>query len=175
MNIVLFGDSFLERFGKNLINQLESVVSNSTTYNCAAGGWNSIDLCERANYIAKLDPDYIILSFGANDVAPWKSVVTLEKFKTNTESILQVFSASKIIMLLCPDVHVRQLSQTQQYNERLKTYYQSVQAIFEKYEVKCIDTNNILKGTGDYHESDGVHFNQLAYDKVITRISELIN
>jgi lysophospholipase L1-like esterase len=66
-NIVLFGDSFLGRWGKKYIDKLEALVSGSIVYNCAAGGLDTADGLVRACYIAGLKPDYAVLSFGAND------------------------------------------------------------------------------------------------------------
>ncbi len=175
MNIVLYGDSFLGRFGKNQIEQLESRLTNATIYNCSAGGWNSTDLNRRVEYIAKLKAEYVILSFGGNDVAPWKNVVPLESFIDNVKSILSAFNESKILMILCPNVELEDSNQTQEYNDGLASYYGSINSMFEEAGVKIIDTNSLFYGLDNFHESDGVHFNELAYDRIIEKISTLID
>ena len=172
MNMMLYGDSFLGRFGNDLIHRLESGLDNVTVYNCAAGGWNSSDLANRAEYMARLNPEYVVLSFGGNDVAPWRSTVPLNTFKDNVQKILSSFSASKIIMLKCPDVTVREKDQTIEYNDGLKTYYSNVERMFESAGVQVIDTNSLFHEL-EYHESDGIHLNKLGYDKIIQKISEL--
>jgi lysophospholipase L1-like esterase len=175
MNIVLFGDSFLGRFGKNLIDQLEVTIPDSTVYNCAAGGLNSNDLSKRADYIASLEPDYVIFSFGGNDVAPWKETVSLADFRENTKSIFEAFSNSTIIMLLCPRVQLESSDQTQQYNNGLSIYNKTLIELCDKPSSLYIDIDKLLEGIDDYHEDDGIHFNQQTYDKVILKIGELIH
>jgi len=175
MNIVLFGDSFLGRFGKNLIDQLESTIPKSIVYNCAAGGWNSTDLKNRAQLIAKLNPDYVVLSYGGNDVAPWKKVVAQNEFQANTELILKAFSNSKIIILLCPNVNLESTEHTLEYNNALRSYYRGIEESLNNFDAHCIDTNLILADMGDCHEDDGVHINGQAYDRIILKLGELIN
>lgn len=174
MNMVLYGDSFLGRFGKDLIDQLEHELDNFTVYNCAAGGWNTSDLVNRAQYISRLRPEYVVLSFGANDVAPWKNVITLDVFADNVEKILSSFSGTKIIMLKCPDVDLHDKEQMNEFNSSLKTYYHSVENMFESVGVRVIETNILFEGLDEYHEDDGVHVNKLGYDKIIQKMSELV-
>ncbi len=41
--VVFFGDSILSNFGTTSIEILESSLSGVDIYNCAVGGWNTID------------------------------------------------------------------------------------------------------------------------------------
>lgn len=175
MNIVLYGDSYLGRFNKNKIDQLESRFDNATVYNCAVGGWSSSELARRAKYFALMRPDYVILSFGGNDVAPWKDIVPLGEFKKNVKTLLDAFQGSHIIMILCPKVNLTDSSQSKQFNDGLTEYYRSIQDLLEDSDVDVIDTNALLSGIHNYHEEDGVHFNDEAYGMIIAKISDLIS
>lgn len=174
MNIILYGDSFLGRFGKDRIEQLESKLTDATIFNCAAGGWNSSDLTRRVEYISQLKPDYVILSFGGNDVAPWKDIVPLEEFTNNVKLMLSAFAESKILMVQCPNVELKDPIQTQQYNNGLLLRYGHVKDLFDEAGVAVIDTNTLFAEMEDYHESDGVHFNNEAYDILVNRIAKII-
>lgn len=174
MKIVLFGDSLLGRFNKSLIDQLELAIPNSTVYNCAAGGWNSNDGAKRAEYIAGLAPDFVVLSFGANDTTPWKETVDIATFTNNLETIVAAFSGSKIIALLCPPVSLQSIDQTNEFNNSLSLYNQVVREAIQHHDGYCIEAEQLLKDTKDYHEDDGLHINKLGYDIVIQYISEVV-
>lgn len=97
-NVVLFGDSLFAKFGRDLISKLEQKIGDITVYNCAAGGFNTRDGFKRASFIAKLKPDYICLSFGANDSGPFKKEpVPLVEFEENLSVMIKSFSGSEII------------------------------------------------------------------------------
>ena len=170
MNIVLFGDSLLGRFNKNLINQLEQTIPSSTAYNCAAGGWNSNDGMKRVEYIAKLNPNVVVLSFGANDTAPWKEQVALSTFIQNMEFMVRTFTKAKVIVLLCPHVSVESPEQTKEFNNNLDVYNETIKRICDERHAAYIDSDELLGHLGDYHEDDGVHLNQAAYDLIIEEI-----
>lgn len=174
MNILLFGDSFLGRFNRSLIEQLESSIPNSTVYNGAAGGWNSDDGAERSQYIARLKPDYAVFSFGGNDTAPWKDKVGEQEFLSNMESIFNDFGDSKRIMLLCPDVNVEDANQTEEFNRLLAEYNARLIEMCNQMDVRVIDTNNLFVALDDYHVEDGIHINQSGYDLIIGKLAELI-
>ena len=91
-SVVLFGDSLLGRFGKGLMDKLEEEVGNTIVYNCAAGGLNTEDGIKRADFIAKLKPDFVTFSFGANDCMPWKKQVPEKDFEKNYDAIIKEFS-----------------------------------------------------------------------------------
>lgn len=170
MNIVLFGDSLLGRFNKNLINQLEQAIPSSTVYNCAAGGWNSSDGIKRVDYITKLKPDLVVLSFGANDTAPWKEQVPLSTFVHNMEFMVRTFVKSNVIVLLCPHVSVESPEQTKEFNNNLDVYNEAIKRICDEHHAAYIDSDELLGNLDDYHEDDGVHLNQTAYDLIIEEI-----
>ncbi|MFZ3009741.1 MAG: SGNH/GDSL hydrolase family protein [Candidatus Microsaccharimonas sp.] len=168
--IVLFGDSLLGRFNNNLIDQLEQTIPSSNVYNCAAGGWNSNDGIKRVEYIAMLSPDVVVLSFGANDTAPWKEQVALSTFIQNMEFMVRTFTKAKVIVLLCPHVSVESPEQTKEFNNSLDMYNEAIRRICDEHHAVYIDSDGLLVNLDDYHEDDGVHLNQAAYDLIIEGI-----
>lgn len=174
MNILLFGDSFLGRFNRDLIQLLESKISDSTVFNTAAGGWNSDDGVKRVDYISQLKPDVAIISFGANDTAPWKDGVVLSRFNYNMQYMIRSFPTAKVVVMLCPAVNLKDESQTKEFNNSLSLYNKSLIKICNEYGATYIDANLLLKDLDSYHEDDGLHINKLAYDRIIQKISEIV-
>jgi lysophospholipase L1-like esterase len=174
MDILLFGDSFLGRFNRNLIDQLESSIPNSTIYNGAVGGWNSADGAKRSQYMARLNPDYVLFSFGGNDTAPWKDQLSEQDFLKNMQNIFNDFTNSKRIMLLCPNVNVEDADQTEEFNRLLSKYNAGLIKICEQMGIQVIDTNNLFIALDDYHIEDGVHINQAGYDLIIKKFAESV-
>lgn len=179
-SIVLFGDSLLGRFGKALIDKLEVVVKDITVYNCAAGGLNTQDGIRRADFIAKLKPDFVIFSFGANDCAPWKKQVPEKDFEKNYDSIIKSFSGSKMIVFPCPPANdPKDTEGTKQFNEILSRYNKIVYSVAKNNGVMLIDSekvyNALLTSGNDYHEEDGLHLNDNGYAVFIKEVSALIS
>lgn len=174
MNILLFGDSLFGRFNRNLITQLETTIPDSTVYNGAAGGWTSSDGAKRSKFMASLESDYVLLSFGANDTAPWKEEVSKDDFVTNMRTILESFSKAKCVVLLCPDVQVESEEQTKEFNQRLADYNEASSELCESYSASIIDANELFKNLDDYHMEDGVHINQAGYDLIIEQLARIL-
>ena len=174
MNIVLFGDSILGRLGKVYITQLEALIPGSVVHNCATGGFNSTDLARRAKHIAALKPDIALLSFGVNDVSPWKDIVALNDFVSNARVILEAFKGSRVILLKCPHVSLVDSQQTAIVNTRLDEYYNEISVRFGS-ECSTIDTNILFAGIDNFHEEDGLHFNEDAYEILVSELALRIN
>ncbi len=176
MNIVLFGDSHLGRFGKNPTEKLEQLIDNSIVYNCSAGGFTSVDGAKRAELISTLNPDIVIFSYGGNDVAPWKPIVLQEEYLQNMRKIFEAFSDSRKILLISPDVKLADPLQTDEFNNSLHEYRDAQIGICNEFNVSVIDGNEIVETLGeDYHEDDGVHMNEAAYKLVIDAFAKTIN
>lgn len=179
-SVVLFGDSLFGRFGRDYILKLESAVENITVYNCATGGFNTSDGLKRADFISKLEADYVCLSFGANDSSPFKGQpVPLEEFAKNLFSIIKSFSGSKIILFPCPPVHdPNDPIETKNYNDLLVQYNKVVKDVALKTDSGFIDSQTIfgelLNKGENYHIEDGLHLNNLGYQKLLEELAKLI-
>lgn len=176
MNIVLFGDSHLGRFGKSPTLQLESLIENSTIYNCSAGGFTSTDGVKRAEFISQLDPDVVIFSYGGNDVAPWKTIVSKDTYLQNMQKIFEAFPNARKILFTSPDVLLDEPTHTSQYNDSMRDYQAALEVIRDEFGVSLIDGNQVTASLGGAcHETDGVHMNEAAYSKVIEAFANTIN
>lgn len=179
-NIILFGDSLFGRFGRDYITQLEEAVKDITVYNCAAGGFDTRDGIKRADFIAQLKADYVCLSFGVNDSNPFKGQpVPLEEFIQKFTSIVQSFSSSKIILFPCPPVYdPKDPEGTKSFNDILNKYNEAIKDIAIKTDSEIIDSETVygqlLKQGENYHLEDGLHLNDLGYQKLIESLARLI-
>ncbi|MGI5151527.1 SGNH/GDSL hydrolase family protein [Plantactinospora sp. CA-294935] len=103
-DVILFGDSMLARFTKPHIQHLEREIGPDTTvFNCAAGGWDSADGAVRAAVLGRLNWSVVVLSFGANDCAPWKRV-PLDQFTSNVAAVLSAFGNARPVAFLPPSI-----------------------------------------------------------------------
>ena len=172
---VLFGDSLLNNFNKELIIKLEGALKVYDVYNCAAGGWDSRDGVKKSGYIASLKPDVVVIGFGTNDAAPWKQV-PLEEFEKNVNIILDNFKSSKIIYFLPPPVNEeKEQEDEKRSNVTMKLYHDAAKRICLGKGASIIDSWSIfmpmLTQKKDYHEEDGVHLNDFGYEILIKNMA----
>lgn len=177
--LVLFGDSLFGRFGKDRINNLEAKLKIYDVYNCAAGGWNSIDCVKKAEYIARLKPDVLVLSLGTNDSAPWKQV-PINIFKTNLPKIFKAFPKSKIIYFLPPPVDENKTEGEHKSltNAVVKQYHAVINEACKQNNVIVLDSWTmfmpLLEAGLDYHDEDGIHLNDIAYETISSKLADIL-
>lgn len=172
MNILLFGDSLLARMNKKLVVELESLVGDAIVYNCATGGFNTRDALRRVAYLSLLQPDVVIFSLGANDVAPWKTITSKDEYLQNMQTIFEAFKDSRKLVLICPDVQLNDPVQTDEFNTALHEYSQALQALMNDETFKVVDANEVLAPlSGDYHAEDGLHMNEAAYELLLKQFA----
>jgi lysophospholipase L1-like esterase len=179
-NLVLFGDSLLGRFGKDLIVDLETKVPGLKVYNCAAGGQNSKDGVDHVDYIAKLKPDYVVICFGSNDAAPWKKQIEISEYQENMSKILESFDESLVIGFPCPPANdPNDPNGTKEFNNLLREYNEAFKKVCESKSAQYIEVDKIfgelLKNGNDYHMGDGIHLDKLGYGVFIDKLVELIS
>lgn len=177
--LILFGDSLFAQMDKRRINLFESTLPGYDVYNCAAGGWNSDDCVKKAPYIAKLQADVVVISLGTNDAAPYKQV-PIDIFTKNIAPILDSFNGSKIIWYLPTPVDQNK-SQTFGHiipNEVVKQYHDAAKKVCEENGVNVIDSFSIFKPMLDkgeiYHNEDGVHYIDKAYEIIAIELAKIL-
>jgi len=171
-SVVLFGDSHLGRFNRDRSKKLEKAVSDIIVYGCAVGGWTTEDGAKRAGYIAKLNPDFVVLSFPGNDFID-NNDITIEESKNNLKTIIEAFRVSKIILFLGPLADDR--FEDEEFNKGLPKYNEAAKAMAKTFEIQIIDGPQIYsKLNEDYHEEDGVHLNEFGYDILIQELAKKI-
>ncbi|TDD44456.1 hypothetical protein E1286_27035 [Nonomuraea terrae] len=165
-DVMLFGDSMLARFTKERIQHLERELGDAATvHNCAAGGWDSSDGVRRAPLLARVGWDVIVLSFGANDCAPWKRV-PIDRFAENVAAIAKAFDGARRVAFLPPviDEHAGRPSRS---NRVLDEYREVLRASADA----CLDTPRLLTGG---LEADGLHLTADSYTTLIPALAEVI-
>lgn len=90
------------------------------------------------------------------------------------QHIIRSFPTAKVVVILCPNVDLKDERQTEEFNNNLSLYNESLIKISNEYGATYIDTNPLLKDLDGYHEDDGLHINELAYVRVIQKISEIV-
>lgn len=179
-SIILFGDSLLGRFSTSLVSKLEKAISEYTVYNFATGGLNTKGGVNQAPFIAKTSPDYIVLSFGSNDSAPWKQQIDKETFKQNLISIIESFKGSKIIFFTCPPASENTNNgKFKEFNVLVCEYNKIIKELRNIYNIEVIDSDKVFteiySGKDDYHKEDGIHLNADGYDVLIDEIVGIVN
>ncbi len=173
--MILFGDSLLRKMGKELLEKTEKELEDIKVYNCATGGFNTNDGVKHVSFIAKLNPDYVILSFGANDAMPWKKQIPLKKFESNLNKIINSFKNSKIILFGCPPANDPEEPElTKKFNNQLNRYNVLAKRLAKSKKIEFIDSKkiygNLLKKGKNYHDKDGIHLNEYGYEIMIKEL-----
>jgi lysophospholipase L1-like esterase len=178
--LVLYGDSLLAEVGKDRISMFEETLAGYDVYNCAVGGWDTNDCLKKAPYIAKLEPDVIVISLGTNDSASWKHV-PLEVFAGNLRKIAEVFHGSKVIYFLPPPVNETdtKTSGWPRSNDVLKQYHDAAKSVCQEQTIAYIDSFAVfmplLDAGKEYHAEDGVHLTDTAYQTIAAELVKIIS
>ena len=201
-HLILFGDSHFGRFGQKKILNLENKVRTTkaldiNVYNIAAGGMTSRDCVRKAEYIAKLNAEYVCISLGVNDCNPFKNqTVTLDEFRENMRNIISAFSHSinldgektKVIIFPCPPVFdANDMEGTNKFNALLVQYNETL----TKEIVSVISTNKdndiniividtravytpLIEAGTIFHDTDGLHLNEVGYSIMTEELVKVI-
>jgi lysophospholipase L1-like esterase len=173
-DVMLFGDSMLARFTKPRIQSLERELGGTATvYNCAAGGWDSSDGVARAPLLGRLDWAAVVLSFGANDCAPWKRVA-IDRFAENLDAIVAAFDGARLLAFLPPVIEERPDSGSgSRTNRELDAYREVLRAAVGAD--ACLDTDRTLAAAGTpCLEEDGLHLTDAGYTILIPALARVI-
>lgn len=175
-SVALFGDSMLARFTKPRIQELEHELRGAvwTVHNCAAGGWDSADGAARAAVLARAGWDAVVLSFGANDCAPWKRV-SLEMFAANIATIVDALAPARLVAFLPPAIReIEKPGLGTRRNRDLDAYRDVLRGAVGAD--SCLETDCILsttQGPGGL-ESDGLHLTDDSYASLIPPLAQVI-
>ncbi|MDA5145669.1 SGNH/GDSL hydrolase family protein [Streptomyces sp. AD681] len=174
--VVLYGDSMLARFTKARIDRLEEQSGpDAMVLNCAAGGWTSEDGVRRAEAVAGLDPDVVVLSFGTNDCAP-ERLVELDAFAANVQRIVARFPRAKVVGFLPPSVLERAgvgpRGRTNSVLARYRTVLRDIVGHDHSVETDRVLAPLVASGTPVH--VDDLHLTDEAYGPVITAVARAI-
>jgi lysophospholipase L1-like esterase len=173
--VMLFGDSMLARFTKPRIQHLEGELGGAATvYNCAAGGWDSSDGAARAALLGRTGWDTVVLSFGANDCAPWKRVAS-DRFAANMTTIADAFAGARLVAFLPPVIlEIEKPGLGSRSNRELDEYREILRSVVGAD--AWLDTDRILaRGAGAQGlEPDGLHLTDDSYTLLIPILAQVI-
>lgn len=171
-DVVLFGDSMLARFTKPHIQLLEQELGpGMTVFNCATGGFDSADGVARASTLGELNWDVVVLSFGANDCAPWKHVA-IDQFAANITTILKAFGSAKPVAFLPPVIReVVRPGLGKRTNRELHAYRDVLRSAVGPDASLETSTYVGLDGL----EDDGLHLTSDSYQKLIPALARVIS
>ena len=173
--VTLFGDSMLARFTKPRIQHLEGELgAPATVYNCAAGGWNSSDGAVRAALLGRIGWDTVVLSFGANDCAPWKRVAS-DRFAANMATVADAFAGARLVAFLPPVIQeIEQPGLGSRSNRELDEYREILRSVVGAD--ACLDTDRILATDAGARglEPDGLHLTEDSYTLLIPILAQVI-
>jgi len=161
------------------MNQIKAATPNIEIYNCAAGGFGSPDGKDRAAYIAKLNPDYaVITSFALNDI--WRYKLDVNEHKENMRSIIQAFNDSRVVVWLSPPVNdPNKKEESDNINQTLVQYNEQIKGLCGDMRMECIDSFIIYQDFANegvnYHAEDGVHLTDEGYKPFINALAEILN
>jgi lysophospholipase L1-like esterase len=174
--IVLFGDSMLGRYTRPRIELLEHHLGPEVVVvNCAAGGWTSADGLRRAELVARIRPDVVVLSFGANDCRPDRRVER-EDFAANLAAITAAFGPTPAVGFLPPSlVETDGVGLGGRTNADLAGYRALLAAAVAG---QVLDTDAALEsmptGGTSAHEEDGLHLTGEAYRLVTPVLADVV-
>lgn len=177
--LVLFGDSLFGKVGRPETLMLEKALGgNYDVYNCATGGWSTVDLVRKAPFIARLQPDVVVISVGTNDAAPWREI-TLKDFKKNLPIIADAFEGSRIIFFPPPPISEDTQSKAKQRNNSdLHGYHDAIKSFCNARSLDYIDAWSVfesLQKRGEtYHVEDGVHLSDHGYEVLFEAMREVV-
>lgn len=170
-SVVLFGDSALGRFNRDRIKELEKKVPGIAVYNCAVGGWDTRDALKKVDFIAKLKPDFTVISI-TNDC--WHNI-SLDEYKSNLNKIIESFKGSTIIIWIYPPTDER-YQDVPNFNEALTKFGETAKEVANENELALINATENYGGLDkeSYHIEDGIHLNEIGYEIFIKALAKLL-
>ncbi|CAM3534939.1 GDSL-type esterase/lipase family protein [Kibdelosporangium persicum] len=171
-DVLLFGDSMVARLRKPHVQLLERELgAGCTVFTCATGGFDSSDGLARAPALGRLDWSVVVLSFGANDCAPWKHV-PLDQFAANITGIVEAFAGARAVGFLPPTIREAVTSENGvRTNRELDAYREVLRSAVGPG--GCLETGAHI-GT-DGLADDGLHLTSDSYMRLIPELARVIS
>jgi acyl-CoA thioesterase-1 len=175
LRILAFGDSLVAGFAvprkagftaqleKNLINAGYSteVINAGIPGDTSAGGRARLEL------VLAIEPDLVLLEFGANDNLLGLAPATLE---TNLEAIIQRFQENNIPLLLTGIKPLRDLGETY-----LAEFSQVFSRLAAKHQLPFYaDFLAGVAGRAELNKADGIHPNPKGVKEIVRRLTPLV-
>ncbi len=179
-HLVLFGDSLFGQCGKNQELYLSKLLNNEyEIYNCATGGWDTRDARKKAPFVAKMNPDVVLISLGTYDACSWKHV-PLDEFRQNLTHVYEPIKNTRVIFLPPPPVvEAARTPGKEIQNTTMHEYNQAVMSFCKENRLEYWDSwsamEQLIGTNNDPHKGDGVHFDDQGYEYVLSKLAEVIS
>lgn len=169
MRTVLLGDSHLARIRRDLA-ALENNVLNA-----AEGGTSSLALLAQAAAVKVRPDDFLVVSVGTNDAAPWKRVA-LPDFKRALSSCFRLVPTGSCAYIAPPGVIESWLTgSADRSNALLDEYRDAGIATCAENGVHVVRADLLLGPLGGTaFTDDGVHLNASGYRVLLPAIAAAI-
>lgn len=173
--LVLFGDSITAGdFGE----AASPILTNMVKEDLVAQGYNDISIVNAGipgdtsvgglrrleNDVLAVDPDYVVIFFGANDCSE-SHPITAEDYRNNLSQMIEQIGEEKVILLTPPFVDAAR--QPSRQDEEVRRFVAAAKEVGETYEVPTVDMYHALSvypGVDEFLQEDGLHFSEYGYE-----------
>lgn len=155
IELLFLGDSLTARANWNKLLQKENIV------NLGIDGDTTLGILKRLDEVIKLNPKYVLLMVGVNDLCLYSSNPN-EVYK-NYVKVVEKLSSYKIEVILQSTL----FTQMPTVNKKILTFNNLLKSYCEKQNYSFINLNPLLCQNGilkERYSTDGLHLNTSAYD-----------
>lgn len=173
---VFMGDSITDGWASQ---DQEFFTSNNFVGRGISGQTTSHMLVRFRRDVIDLNPKYVVILAGTNDIAGNNGAITLENILGNIISMCELAKANKIKPVICSVLPAdrygwrpekKPAQDIVKLNEMLKEYADSEKIVYVDYHTPLKDENN---GLPEIHAADGVHPNLQCYkimEDIVTKV-----
>lgn len=171
IKIVAFGDSLTAGYGltvseaypAQLEAKLKAAGQSVTVINAGVSGETTRGNLERVPFILSQRPDIVIVGIGGNDAL---RALPIEETRSNLSATLKALTSAAdapVVLLLKMQAP---LNAGLAYKREFDALYESLASEYQVRLVPFLTTELFLDSTNK--QSDGIHYNKLGYEKVVT-------
>lgn len=161
---VIMGDSMAQGFAEYDILNASSVVADI--------GVSLTDLNAQIERVREINPQYIFMTYGANDILTTNGDVDLfiEQYRNALREIQAQLPNTRVLVNSLFPVQGETLEKYEAY-QYVGEYNQALQELCDRLQITFIDNTEIVKST-DY-EADGLHLKSLFYPGWAVHMAEV--
>lgn len=161
---VIMGDSMALGFAEYDVLNASSVVADA--------GVSLTDLDEQIKKVKEINPQYIFMTYGLNDVVTTKGdeAKFAEQYKSAVKQIQTELPNTRIFVNSLFTVQSKAAEKEAVY-EKIEKYNQALQALCDEQQIGFID-NTVIVENSDYEE-DGIHLKSPFYPRWAVHMAEV--
>ena len=173
-SIVLCGDSHLTPTNSRGTLKLgpRLAAAGWTVEQLAVGGLST--RAARTRFEVLPAAEWTLLSFGANDAAPWKQV-PLAEFEDNLGVLIDRCQSERVLVLAATPVIERPGAVFARSNAVVETYASVAREVAKAHRAIVLEWLRPLALDGSHHAPDGVHLNDASYEILAESVLAVIS